>query len=268
MKNGHLEETLTDLGFSSLESKIYLALLAGGKMSAYQLAKSIEISRPSIYNALEHMLHKGIIESIPNPTALYIAVEPEILLEKLQKTYTNNIKTARSELQSFRTRIYDEQYANLHGAEVIIEKIRYLIQHTNRELYINTDMDLNIFKSDFETAVRHGVRVAVFSFYDFSPEVKDVEIYSHKRPIKENHAPTRFMMAVDEEQTLVVDIRDSKEDWKAVVTDNRLMVKIVSEHIHNDIYLLNIRNRYGREIYEDYLHIHTAFEDRERGMKS
>lgn len=268
MKNIDLEETLIGLGFSLLEAKIYLALLAGGKMSAYQLAKSIEISRPSIYNALEHMLHKGMIESITNPTALYMAVEPEILLSKLKKSYTEHINTASSELRNFRMQIYNEQYANLHGAEVIIEKIHYLIQHTNRELYINTDMDLDIFKSDFETAIQHGVRIAVFSFYDFKSEVKGIEIHSHRRPVKENHNPTRFMIAADEEQTLVVDIRASKEDWKAVVTDNKLMVKIISEHIHNDIYLLNIRNRYGQEIYEDYLHIHTAFEDRERGIKS
>ena len=51
-----LQETLEHLNFSRLEAQIYMALIGSEPMSAYQLAKKIAIARPSIYNALEHML--------------------------------------------------------------------------------------------------------------------------------------------------------------------------------------------------------------------
>ena len=54
-----LQETLEHLNFSRLEAQIYMALIGSEPMSAYQLAKKIAIARPSIYNALEHMLDKG-----------------------------------------------------------------------------------------------------------------------------------------------------------------------------------------------------------------
>lgn len=45
----------------------------------------------------------------------------------------------------------------------------------------------------------------------------------------------------------------------------KLFVKIMAEHIHNDIYLLKIRDKYGKEIYDDYLRIDTIFERKARG---
>ena len=72
-----LQETLEHLNFSRLEAQIYMALIGSEPMSAYQLAKKIAIARPSIYNALEHMLDKGMVELVPDQTALYAAQEPE-----------------------------------------------------------------------------------------------------------------------------------------------------------------------------------------------
>lgn len=266
MKTENLEETLVGLGFSVLEAKIYLALLRCGNQSAYQLAKEIEISRPSIYNALEHMVHKGFVEQIPNPTALYKAVEPEFLLKKLQNTYTAYLQNAEEELKDYQSQLYNEQTANLQGKTTIVEKICGLIRHSQTEIYINTDMDLDLFKDELQAATKRNVRVVLFSFYNLKPVIEGMEIYTHGREMKD-HIPTRFMIVSDNEQMIVSDLRPKDEQWLATVTDNRLMIKIISEHIHNDIYLLNIRNRYGKEIYEDYLHIHTAFEDRERGIR-
>ena len=70
-----LQETLEHLNFSRLEAQIYMALIGSEPMSAYQLAKKIAIARPSIYNALEHMLDKGMVELVPDQTALYTAQE-------------------------------------------------------------------------------------------------------------------------------------------------------------------------------------------------
>lgn len=77
--------------FSKLKAQIYLALLGTEPLSAYQLAKRIEISRTSIYNALEHMLEKGMVEMAPGETAdqenalIGADEEGERILSKLKK---------------------------------------------------------------------------------------------------------------------------------------------------------------------------------------
>lgn len=49
-------------------------------MSPYQIAKKVDISRPSIYNALGHMVNKGMVELVPEDTVMYIAQDLEILI--------------------------------------------------------------------------------------------------------------------------------------------------------------------------------------------
>lgn len=56
---------------------------------------------------------------------------------------------------------------------------------------------------------------------------------------------------------------DGQGQWQGTITGNKLFVKIMSEHIHNDIYLLKLRELYGREMY-DKIHIDTAYERRNR----
>ena len=65
-----IEKNLEKLNFTKLETQIYLALLGSEPLSPYQLAKKIEIARASIYNALEHMLEKGMVEMVSGKCVL------------------------------------------------------------------------------------------------------------------------------------------------------------------------------------------------------
>ena len=85
-------DVLEELRFNKLESQIYLTLLEEGRMSAYQLAKKIDIARTSIYNALEHMQEKGFVLLVPEKTAIYIAQAPEVLLHKIETKLQKSIQ--------------------------------------------------------------------------------------------------------------------------------------------------------------------------------
>lgn len=110
-----LLDSLEGLGFTALESKIYLALLEYGPMSPYQIAKKIDISRSSIYNALEHMVSKGMVAVVPEDTVLYVAQEPQVLLGKVEGDYIRNLKQAKTGLEHFLETRYEEKYAIISG---------------------------------------------------------------------------------------------------------------------------------------------------------
>lgn len=260
IKSSELENCMSVLGFSDLERKIYLTLLRGGTMSAYQIAKKIEVSRPSIYNTLEHMVNKGMAEVIPNDTALYAVQKPEILLRKLRTDFNRSADTAEMLLKNYAPPEYGEQYANLKGFEIILQRVREIMRNSRSEIYINTDMSLEIISDEFNELAQRSIRAVVYSFYNVGCE--DIcELYSHNRPI-DRHQPSRIMIVSDGEIALTAG-PDSEGVWQGTVTSNRLFVKIISEHIHNDIYLLKLRDRFGKEIYDD-LHIYSKYENRNR----
>lgn len=259
--NAKLEECLRVLGFSELEGKIYLTLLKGGTMSAYQIAKKIEISRPSIYNALEHMVDKGMAELIPNETALYAAQNPEILLGKMRDEFTRSADTAEELLKEYAPSDYGEQYANLKGFDAILQRAKEIMRNSRSEIYINTDMPVDCFAEEFRMLAEKGTRVVVYSFYNVGAG-ENYDLFTHGREYPDSFKPTRLMVAADNAIAITAG-PDSEEVWQATVTGNKLFVKIISEHIHNDIYLLRLRDKFGREIYDD-LHIFTEYENRNR----
>ena len=258
--NAELERAMETLGFTDLERKIYLTLLYGGTMSAYQIAKKIAISRPSIYNALEHMVSKGMAEVIPNDTALYAAQRPEILLEHLRADFNRSADAAERLLKDYAPPAYGEQFVNLKGFDVILKRVREILRQTDREIYLNTDMKLDPLADELRSLHEREIRAVIYSFYDISCGAP-CDLYTHNRPLAE-HTPSRLMVVSDGEIALTAG-PDSEGNWQATVSGSRLFVKIISEHIHNDIYLLRLRQRYGAEIYSD-IHIHTAYENRFR----
>lgn len=254
-----IEKCLNTLGFNELEQKIYLCLLSNGNMSAYQIAKKIDISRSSIYNCIEHMIDKGMVELIPNDTAIYSAQKPEILIGKMKREFLESAMQADELLSHYEATKYGEEYTNIKGFSTILMKAEDIIKNSDNEVYINTDMKLDFLESELKKLREKGIRTVVYSFYDIGIS-DNYELYTHGRTI--NGDKTRLMVVSDDQIALTAGI-DGQGQWQGTITGNKLFVKIMSEHIHNDIYLLKLRELYGRQMY-DKIHIDTAYERRNR----
>ena len=248
-----IRESLEGLGYSTLEVSIYLILLDNGTMSPYQIAKKVDISRSSIYNALEHMVDKGMVEVIPEDTVMYIAKEPEVFLNKVESDYKKNISNAKDGLKGYLETRYEEKSALIKGYENIIEKMKYIIDHAEAEVFINTDVELDVFEDSFRRAIERKVRIVVFSFFTSYSSVAEVEIYSHERERRLENINSRIMIVADENLVMIADAGNARGNWTGTVSNNKLMKAVVREHIHNDIYMLKLRNIYGKEIYKKIL---------------
>lgn len=256
---------LEKMNFTKLESQIYLTLLDNGEMSAYQIAKKIEISRSSIYNALNHMYEKGIVNLIPDSASIYIAENPEVLFTKLSDEYENNSKILIEQLKSFSDSRYEERLVNFKGFDNLVSKVKKILNEAKSDVYINTDLDLKIFSKEFEDLKKRGIKPVVFSFFDLDVKGIWIKLYTHKRKKQFEKQASRFMMVVDEKVVIIANYYKDRNMWFGSITNNKLMISIVAEHIHNDIYLLNLRNKYGKEIYDNEVFINSDFENRMRG---
>ena len=238
-----LQETLEHLNFSRLEAQIYMALIGSEPMSAYQLAKKIAIARPSIYNALEHMLDKGMVELVPDQTALYAAQEPEVLLGRMQAEMTANLSLARQQLEEYETAKQPEVHFVFRGFETAMARAGKLLEDAREEVYLNADFDLSCFAETFHRLKEKGVRIVAFSFYDLGLNREDVEFYTHGGMLTA-HQPSRLMLVTDRQMTLTADC-GAFANWSGTVSNNGLMVKILSEHIQHDITLLQLQEKYA-----------------------
>ena len=157
-------DALMVLGFTQTEAKVYCAMVSEESANGYQIAKTLNLSRSSVYAALENLLEKGAIHSIPGKTNEYTVVEPELLLEKIMSNYKKNAEIAKESLNSLAVHGNSRNFfLNIQGLNNIIDNIHIMIQKAEKEILISTSMDLKPIADDLKEALKRGVRVIVFS---------------------------------------------------------------------------------------------------------
>ena len=274
-------DALMVLGFTQTEAKVYCAMVSEESANGYQIAKTLNLSRSSVYAALENLLEKGAIHSIPGKTNEYTVVEPELLLEKIMSNYKKNAEIAKESLNSLAVHGNSRNFfLNIQGLNNIIDNIHIMIQKAEKEILISTSMDLKPIADDLKEALKRGVRVIVFSMLELNLYGVDVEFYGGRKGI-EKSSEQRFSIVADNSACLICSndkqefisfkqfinenggnlLSTEDKDFLGMKRTNRLMVNIIQEHFHFDVYLhkLLIKNN-GEQIITDDIQLGTLME--------
>lgn len=87
---------LKSLGFTEYESKVFIAVLKGGLMSASEIADSAGIRRTDVYNILKSFVEKGYCNEIETNSILtYEMISPDVIFDKIER---NIVKEKEEEL--------------------------------------------------------------------------------------------------------------------------------------------------------------------------
>ncbi|HOV13899.1 MAG TPA: helix-turn-helix domain-containing protein [Spirochaetota bacterium] len=272
-----IREELEKLGFSKLEALAYIDLVQKGAMSGYQIAKNLNVARASIYPILDSLYRKGIVSLIPGETNVYSPGAPESVLEKIKKDITQASDFAKIELSKMSQHHDNDRFINIEGYDNIINKIKELIDSAEKEIIFHTDFDLFQFENELKNASARGVRIIAFAWEKIDVGTLPIELYS--REIDKNHIEEiRMMMSVDFKKTLVASNTNSrkysppvktekaenynfiKSEFLGTFTENRLMVHVVTEHIHFDIYLMKMMKIYGTDMINENIQIKSLME--------
>lgn len=244
-----ITKLLTSIHFSEQEAKIYVQCLKTPGVTVFQVAKNLHLSRSSIYPVMNHMTEKGYLLLEQGEKELYYAETPETLFSNLNMTYNKHINDIKDAIHKIPIEVEQEPYLNIHGFNEIIGKARTLIYSAQSEIYLNTDLDMSLFDDAFKFQENKGIDVFAFSFQMQSVNYLNMHLYTR------NFDPfdaTRLMIVIDHREVLVANKNPLSGHWSATLTKNQLMVSIISEHIHHDIYLLKLDQKYKKDLFSLY----------------
>lgn len=91
---------LQQLGFTALETDIYLALLRYGDMTGYAVAKQVGKVVANVYKALESLHQKGAVLQLQQDQKRYAAVPWRQLLDHEQRKFSQTLSELATELES------------------------------------------------------------------------------------------------------------------------------------------------------------------------
>lgn len=118
---------LLGLGLSDLEARVYVALLASGTSTAYQLAQQIGKPTANVYKAVRSLAAKGGLATRRGKKQMLSAIPPEEFLRQLQRRHAELIAGAAKGLAAIQRPTEVDQLYVLENIDAVLERARAMI---------------------------------------------------------------------------------------------------------------------------------------------
>ncbi len=222
-------------GLNIYETKVWLALIGKGMASAGEVADISGVPRSRTYDVLESLEKRGFaIAKIGKPVK-YLAVKPEIVIEKLKQ---NTIRNTDDRIKSLSKIRETEEYGELEklyhsgltpikredistslkGKPNIMNQLREVLLNSKKEVIICTDVDdvtskMRIYKQIFERLKSSKVSIKMALKGDPKAVQKLSALF--EVPIKSLHLEGKFFIS-DKKEVLFYISKNSDEEESAV----------------------------------------------------
>jgi sugar-specific transcriptional regulator TrmB len=176
MKNNEKIQTLTNLGLTVDQARLYLALLQGGPSTARQLATTSKIARPDIYRIIPTIERQGIVEKLMTKPISYQAVPAVMVLSNMIRHKTTEQKLLIKETEELLDDLKDKQISEpqedstdsvmVYGKEGVVQRLKVSLAKASEDVCIvflaerYSEVILD-FADEYRKALRRGVKISI-----------------------------------------------------------------------------------------------------------
>jgi sugar-specific transcriptional regulator TrmB len=227
----NIVSSLESLGLSNYESKAYTGLLAENPVTGYQLSKVSGVPRSRIYETLEKLYSKGLVQVQDSEPKLYTPIDIEEFFNKVKLDILNNMKSLRSDLEQLESsKGIQPGIWNVEGRKNILAKANYLIKSAENNILICAwNDDLKELQIPLEESLKKSINLNIITFGNFEieeftkvyPQFKDIDLKSDCRD---------FTLITDKD-TVFLGATMPLETCKAILTQEPSLVYIAREYL-------------------------------------
>lgn len=181
------EKTLTQLGLTSSQAKIYLALIKGGLMTPPELADSTQETRTNAYTVLEKLEELKLVKRSQKGKKLAYEAENPTSLERLMESRRKEVHLAEQQVKASMPALlsYFYTYQNrpgvryFEGKDGILDMYRDQLRTGKDVYFIRSDDDKNLLGTKLYEFIekRHELGLKI---HGIEPAEEDVMRYASK----------------------------------------------------------------------------------------
>lgn len=232
-----LISSLESLGLNKSEALVYIDILKNPDTNGSQITRRIDLPKPSVYLAVDKLYQRGLINLIPGKSKQYRAQDPTIALEKLRSEFNSQLDNALHEIGQLQIAAPTSEFVHITGYSNFTAQLTEMLARAEKELYIHTNVDLNLFADVLNNLIKRNIRVVVYSFGEkFSYNFKLEEYYDPNKPLCDAFS---FMVVADYREC-IMSCGKPDNDYLGIYTRQQLQVQLIAENIHNAIYWLKL----------------------------
>lgn len=144
MKREEVEDILKNFGFTDYEAKAYYALLLLGHSKAREISKISGVPQSKIYEVLERLLEKNLVEVYTIRPKEFKAVSPAIVLKNFIEEEEKRIRETKekvgkliSSLNSINTEVFDGIWASTEkGWKTFMDKVCEMFGRAEKYIFV------------------------------------------------------------------------------------------------------------------------------------
>lgn len=207
------------LGFTNSEIKVYLELLKHGKLKASEIVSNCGVASSKIYELLDSLEKKGVIQMIPEKVNQYVAKSFKYVDDLIQKQ-EKELKKLKTELKKYEElskRRYDDKNILLVKGKKNFAKIIKENVDIKKTFGYGIKWQANIDNMNFQKAVNENIKkgIDVRVLYDYNTLDKNIK---HWNKITPNY---KFI----ESNGIALDITDNSVLISIIELDSTLFIK-------------------------------------------
>lgn len=156
---------LASLGFTDLESRVYMLLLARFPATGYAIAKELGKAAANIYMALDSLERKGAVMADDDTVRRFRPVAPEKLLALLDQRYQTTRSLVAEKLSGLYRSSQDDRVYRLRSFEQVQQKANDVLQRAREIALVDAfPGTIDLVHDSIAEAITRGVLVGVKAY--------------------------------------------------------------------------------------------------------
>ena len=244
-KEAAIEERIVDamkqMGFTTSDARIYLALLKRHPATGYELATSSGVPRSAIYNVLNRLQSRGLVNAVKGKPIRYLPLEPERLFALMESRFRKNLEDLRGAIATLSSGAPENRTWSLAGYRAMLDQARSLIAGSQHSIHLSLwRREADALAETLRRAKTAGREVVMFSFNPIPGDLGRVFSYGIPELELERHWPHKIILVADRRQVLVGSAQNSEENH-ALVSEEPALVEMAISNLVLDITLFGQR---------------------------
>ena len=204
---------LEQLGFTRVESEVYVHLIHNSPATGYQIAKAIDRTGGAAYKVLASLASKGAVEVQSGKVRLWRAVPPEEFLEQMERRFSRGKDRAGRELMKLEPPPPDYSIYRLRSIDQVYERAKRMLGDCTKTAYLDMYPDpLGHLGKELEDAVRHGIRITLLVYEPVKLRGALVIATCKDHPAPDRFPITWLSLSTDGRESLTAAISKNGED--------------------------------------------------------
>ena len=238
-----LLSSLTQIGFTEYEAKVYLALLHESPATGYQLSKKSGVPRSMVYEALGRLAVRGaVLETVEGRATLYRPLPPDVLLDRYQEDQRRMVAGLRLGMEKIYQSSDEDKVWSISGQRAIFSYATQMLREAKKDVYaVLNDAALGALETEFAAICQRDVDIN--ALLTGESNLAYGQVAYHPPLESELQELTDTLVIVTDNQRAL--IASTKHETIATITGNRNLVLMARQFVWMELFAQRIYTKLG-----------------------